>query len=156
MDSDTKLEVIENLSHKTSKIYEEKAKSKLPTRNLEQNPLISSQSHPDLCQPAGLPVRSATASNLNTGTEELFSSPPRAYHKKVSSPRDPHGIIPHGELPSVVMDMESGTPSRSVNRGNKSEVRFVDQDNRSLSEQDSSDKKSSIGSKLKNFLKRKK
>ena len=182
MDLKVKLDILERLSLSISKVYEEKGNSKLPTRNLEQNPLISSQSHPDLSKPAGIPPRSITASNLNTGTEEVFSSPPRAPHREipfkvpeVSSPKAPHGGTPHGEmsavperkelssgvskvseLPSVVMDMESGTPSKSVNRDDEQIYKFVHQDNQLLSDKDSSDKESSLKSKFKNFFKKKK
>lgn len=69
MDPEVKLEILENLSDRSSRVYEERARSRIPETNLEQNPLISSQSYPDLRQATGIPPRNITASNLDTRTE---------------------------------------------------------------------------------------
>ena len=87
MDPDVKLKILENLSDKVSKVHEEKVKGKLPITNLEQNPLIKSQSYQNLGQVRTLP-RDITAPNLNTRTEEFFSSPPRAPHGEMSAVRE--------------------------------------------------------------------
>jgi hypothetical protein len=163
MDPKVKLEIIESLSDKTSKVYEEKIKSKIPETNLEQNPMISSQSESDLNRVFGGRVRSNTAVDLTTGSEHVFASPPRPPATFASPPRAsaPHGEMPTvreaSELPSVVMDMESGTPSKSVNIADRtSPSRFVNQDNVPLSDEDNSEKESSMRSRLKNLFKKRK
>lgn len=60
------------------------------------------------------------------------------------------------ELPSVVTDMEPETPSKSVNRVDNTSHKFVNQDNKPLSDMDDLNQESSIKSKLKNFFKKKK
>lgn len=144
MDPDIKLEILETLSDKVSKVHEEKVKGKLPVTNLEQNPLISSQSYQNLGQVTRIP-RDNTAPNLNTGTEQVFSSPPRAPHAEMSAAR---------ELPSVVLDIESKTISKSLT--DKTKYEFVNQDNKPLFNKSTSDQESSIKSKLKDLFKRKK
>jgi len=145
MEPEAKSEILDTLS---DKISEGKAKSKIPTTNLEQNLIINSKSYSDLNQffnPAsgsqseGGRVRSVTAGNLNTGSDQFFSSPPA-----------PHGKLPtvyeRNELPSVVTDMESDTLSKS---GNKANIPMSDEDN---SDNDNSDKDSFMRSRFKNLF----
>jgi hypothetical protein len=161
MDPKVKLEIIDSLSDKTSKIYAEKAKSKIPVTNLEQNPMISSQSESDLNRVFGGRVRSNTAVDLTTGSENIFASPPRPAAPFTSPSRAPHGEMPTvreaSELPSVIMDMEPGTPSRSVNVADRtSPSRFVNQDNAPLSDEDNSERESSVRHRLKNLFRKRK
>lgn len=87
MDPDVKIDILESLSDKVSKVHEEKIKGKLPITNLEQNPLIRSRSYQNLGQVRTL-SRDITAPNLNTGTEQFFSSLPRAPHGEMSAVRE--------------------------------------------------------------------
>jgi hypothetical protein len=131
LDPSAKLEILECLSDKTPKVYEEKTKGKVPITNLEQNPLIGSQSDSNFGVHRTVP-RNNTAANLSTGSEQVFSSPPRAPHGEMPSNKEPI----KGELPSIVLDLEPDTPPNFVNP-------------------DSSNQSSSTKSKLKNLFKKK-